>query len=242
MNPSEQRPLAGSNTPKIARLSDPQLVSTVLNGSYLERRTPVLMVLGGAGLMTTGEMAAARPLFVDIARLCERIGAAVVDGGTDGGVMRLTGESRRTTGGSYPLIGVAPEGTIALPGSLPDANRVAIEPNHTHLIVVPGSRWGDESPWISKIALSISGARGAVAVVVGGGDVSMEDVREAVNVGIRVIAIADSGRTASLLASAADGSTKDSLPRTLVETGLVSAINGIEDPASATEAIGAVLE
>lgn len=192
--------------------------------------------------MTGTEMEMARPLFVGLAQLCERTGAAVVDGGTDGGVMRLSGEARRSTKGSYPLVGVAPEGTISLPGTRPGAERVAIEPNHTHLFVVPGSAWGDESPWISRVALSIAGQHGIAAVVVGGGAISMKDVGEAVAVGIRVIAVADSGRTASLLASATEGGTNDIPARTMAETGLVRGIHGIEDPANVTRAIGTLLD
>ena len=155
--------------------------------------------------------------------------------------MRLTGEARRSVKGSFPLVGVAPEGTISLPGTRPDAERVAIEPHHTHLFVVPGSAWGDESPWISRVALSIAGTHGIAAVVVDGGAVSLKDVGEAVAAGIRVIAVADSGRTASLLASATKGGADDDAARTIAETGLVRGIDGIEDPASVTRAIGTLL-
>jgi hypothetical protein len=56
----------------------------------------------------------------------------VIDGGTDAGVMQLIGRARAASGGRFPLIGVAAEGTVMVPGagtSSPDATE--LEPNHT---------------------------------------------------------------------------------------------------------------
>ena len=45
--------------------------------------------------------------------LCDELGAAVVDGGTDSGVMRVIGRARARVGAGFPLIEFTAVGTIA---------------------------------------------------------------------------------------------------------------------------------
>src|SRR5215211_3483825 len=74
----------------------------------LSRPRPVLVLVGGASALTEADMACLRPLFRDVlAPLAEAVGAAVVDGGTDAGVMRLMGQARFKTDATFPLIGVS---------------------------------------------------------------------------------------------------------------------------------------
>ena len=98
------------------------------------------------------------PIFVEVlAPLAEDLGAAIVDGGTDAGVMRLMGQARHETNATFPLVGVSAVGTVVLPGassSPPDA--APLEPHHTHFILVPGSEWGDESPWLPRVASGLA--------------------------------------------------------------------------------------
>ncbi len=90
----------------------------------LRRSNPTLVLVGGAGGLGDAELDRLRPLFVEVlAPLAETLGASVVDGGTDSGVMRLMGQARAETDVTFPLIGVAATGTVALPdaSSPPDA-------------------------------------------------------------------------------------------------------------------------
>src|SRR5436190_1680213 len=75
---------------------------------------PTLVLVGGAGGLSDADMDRLRPLFVEgLAPLANALGASVVDGGTDAGVIRLTGQARAETGATFPLIGVAAAGTVA---------------------------------------------------------------------------------------------------------------------------------
>ncbi|HEY9706412.1 MAG TPA: hypothetical protein V6C58_28520, partial [Allocoleopsis sp.] len=59
----------------------------------LERSRPVLVIVGGANGITDDYMHCLSELFTEkIAPLVEKLGAAVIDGGTDAGVMRLIGQ------------------------------------------------------------------------------------------------------------------------------------------------------
>src|SRR5206468_11337979 len=63
---------------------------------------------------------------------------------------------------SFPLIGVAPAGAVALPRSSdphPAPEAVPLEPHHSHFLLVPGERWGDESPWLAAVVAALAGDR-----------------------------------------------------------------------------------
>ncbi len=71
---------------------------------------------------------------------------AVVDGGTDAKVMGLMGRARNEARADFPLIEVARASVVTLPHqSLQGARTLEVEPHHTHFLLVPGSRWGDEA-------------------------------------------------------------------------------------------------
>src|SRR5215207_1178013 len=92
---------------------------------------PVLVVVGGAGGLGEADVAPLQSLFADgLAPLAERCGAAVIDGGTDAGVMSLIGQARAEIGGSFPLIGVAPTERVAIPG-VPSSEGTPLETHHT---------------------------------------------------------------------------------------------------------------
>jgi hypothetical protein len=180
---------------------------------------PVLVVVGGADRMDDGELAGAEPLFREVlAPFAEQRGAIVIDGGTDSGVMRLIGQARGSS--SFPLVGVvAAELATESPDSESDA--APLEPNHSHFLFVPGTRWGDESPWLARFATAIANGRPSATVVVNGGDVTLGDAEQSVGAGRRVIAVSGSGRTADTLAAAARGGTADDRARNLTASGFV---------------------
>lgn len=185
-----------------------------------------LVLVGGAGGLSDAELDRLRPLFVEVlAPMAEALGVSVVDGGTDAGVMRLMGQAYAELDATFPLIGVAAIGTVALPGVLlspPDA--ASLEPHHTHFVLVPGSEWGDESPWLASAASTLANGAPSVTVLVDGGETAWEDVSQSVEAGRPVITIAGSGRTADKLAGALRGEIIDEKTRELSTSGLLQAV------------------
>lgn len=100
-------------------------------------------------------------LFRTLAEVTEEVKVVVGDGGRNAGVMRMRGQVRATTRGTFPLVGVAPRALVPLPNepAAADDVRAPVEPHHTHLIVVPGKPWGDESPTWPGSPPCWSGAR-----------------------------------------------------------------------------------
>lgn len=196
---------------------------------------PVVVVVGGADGIEEPEMALLRPLFVEgIVPVMERLGAAGVDGGTSAGVMRLFGEARAGT--RVPLVGVVAAGTVRLPGMrAPRPDAPDLEPHHTHFVVVPGDRWGAESPWISRTASAIAGAAPSVTVLVNGGDVAYSDVERSVHAGRPVVVVAGSGRAADQLANAAAGEAVDERDVALTASGFLHSVPADEPEILATQ-------
>ncbi|MBA3473497.1 MAG: helix-turn-helix domain-containing protein [Rubrobacter sp.] len=228
----------GSSSSAI-RVHDPAELPVALRELGLDRSHPVLVVVGGAGEVSEADMVRLRSLFVEVlAPLVEALGASVVDGGTDAGVMRLMGRSRSETRATFPLIGVVATGTVTLPGAPPPRPDAApLEPNHTHFVLVPGSEWGDDSPWLPRVASVLAKGAPSATVVVNGGEHTWTDVSQSVKAGRPVIAVAGSGRAADALASALRSEAADERAKDLAASGLVQAVDMTADPDALTRII-----
>ncbi|MEB3180584.1 MAG: hypothetical protein VKL59_16380 [Nostocaceae cyanobacterium] len=189
---------------------------------------PILVVVGGASKISEADYLRIQALFVEVlAPIAESLGAYVVDGGTDAGVMRLMGYARSQINAQFPLIGVAPEEKVLLPEqttALAD-DASPLEPHHTHFVLVPGSNWGDESPWIVQVANVLSIGYTSVTVLINGGEITFTDALNSVDAGRLVMVIAGTGRTADTLACALHGQATDERAKQLAASGKLHAID-----------------
>jgi hypothetical protein len=85
--------------------------------------------------------------------------------------MTEIGRQRKRNEFSFPLIGVVIDSLL-----MKKEPQSILDPNHTHFFLIPGSDWGDESAWISKIATQIAGDKKSITVLVNGGQISRTDV------------------------------------------------------------------
>jgi hypothetical protein len=236
---------ARHGTAAAVRVRAPAELGAAMQWLGLAAPRPVIVLAGDAA---GGTLAAAvlRPLFdeVLIPRAAAR-GACIVDGGTDAGVMRLAGRARAQAGGGPPIVGVVVDALAGHPGSPPDDPAGApLEHHHTHFVLVDGSRWGDEAPWIAAVAGELARSAPSVTVLVGGGDIARDDVGHSVRAGRPVIAVAGSGRTADAIAAAARGAAcgaaRDASTRELARSGLLRAVD-LGDRAGLAAAIDGAL-
>lgn len=204
---------------------------------------PVVVLVGGADGLDEKYRARLRPLLErGLVPVVEALGACVVDGGTEAGVMALAGEARISSRAQFPLIGVAAEGTAgAATGVTCPSGPPPLDRNHTHLLLVPGHRWGDESPWLADVASELARDYASVTVVVNGGQVTLNDVRRSVDAARPVLVVAGSGRTADALASALQRGSRDTRVARLVSSGLVWAVDVDNGPPALASAIAAIL-
>jgi hypothetical protein len=150
---------SGAPGSRVIQLATREEVSSRLTELGLRPPHPVVVLVGGADGLGDAGLARLRPLFEEgLAPLADSLGACVIDGGTDAGVMALIGHARAKLGASFPLIGVAASGTVEpADGAVGRTDASSLEPNHTHLVLVPGSRWGEESPWLAEVASWLAG-------------------------------------------------------------------------------------
>jgi hypothetical protein len=156
--------------------------------------------------------------------------------------MALIGQARAKLGASFPLIGVTAGGTVKPDDSTVGRAAVAsLEPNHTHVVLVPGARWGDESSWLADVASWVAGDAPSVTVVVNGGEVTVGDAERSVAAGRPVLVVAGSGRAADELAAALQEPSQDQWAGKLSGSGLVEAVDLADGPHAITSAVAAVL-
>jgi hypothetical protein len=170
---------------------------------------PALVIIGGAALMTPESLKQLQTVFDQVlAPLAQDLGLTVLDGGTDAGVIHMMGKARENIGGSFPLIGVVPQGKTRLPSDHPpvsDDSRHDLEPNHTNFFLIPGDKWGSESPWLAEFASRISGDHPSLTVLINGGQVALTDLKENLATDRPVVALSGSGRLADTIAAAMVG-------------------------------------
>jgi SLOG in TRPM, prokaryote len=172
---------------------DVAALRALLAAAGLRLPVPVVALVGGADGMAAEDRAACHAFVAGVlVPFAEAHGVCVVDGGTDTGVMAIAGRARTAPGAGTSHVGVAAAGTVSLPAEA--------EPHHTHLVVVPGDAWGDESPWLAAVATALAGPLPSVTVLANGGEVTHRDLRESLRAGRPVLVLAGTGRATDEIA------------------------------------------
>jgi hypothetical protein len=199
---------------------------------------PTLVLVGGADGLTGQALDRLRALFVDtIAPLVEEAGARVVDGATDSGVVQLIGQARRQRELSFPLIGVAAIGNVAVSAEARGPDAVQLEPNHSHFLLVAGEGWGEESPWIARLASALANGEPSLTLLVNGGEISWADVSASIAEGRSIVAVTGSGGTADAVAAHLLGTRADQRVKPLASSGLLVAT----EPRNESGSVGTVV-
>ena len=168
---TRQIPLQGDHTAKAAHVSDNNEINKALEELRIPHPRSVIVLVGCAWETCPASQFHLRKAVKIIARLAEETQSAVVDGGTQAGIMTEIGRQRKHNKFSFPLVGVVFDSLL-----MKREPQSILDPNHTHFFLIPGSNWGDESAWISKIATQIAGDKKSITVLVNGGQISRTDV------------------------------------------------------------------
>lgn len=165
---------------------------------------PVIVLIGGE--IEKQQAAVTLKAVQTISRIAEDMKALVISGGTHMGVMAEIGKLHRQNHYKFPLIGIAPEALVTWPGGPRNTKflwwgekRWQLDPHYTHFILVPGSQYGDESPWIVDAATLLSSGHRSVTILINGGTVSKKDIELSLEHGRPVIALRRTGRLADEL-------------------------------------------
>jgi hypothetical protein len=140
----------------------------------LPRGRPVLAVFGSADSLDTELAATVLPVLRAVLAAAAREDAVVITAGADVGVTHLLGLAAESLDGNWPrLVGVAPSGRVAAEDAEPAEGEVRLNVNHDTAVLVPGSRWGEETPALFRTVDAVAGSkRPALALLIGGDDLS----------------------------------------------------------------------
>ena len=170
---------------------------------------PVIVLIGGG--IAEHDAKVTQHAILTIAKIAEDMNVAVICGGTDMGVMAAIGQIRSKNQYKFPLIGIALEKLVTWPNGPHSSNllwwgtkRWNLEPHYTHFILVPGDKFGDESPWIVDAATILSKGDPSVTILLNGGEVSRKDIELSLEKGRAVIAMSRTGRLADEFAGQLD--------------------------------------
>ena len=165
---------------------------------------PVIVLIGGG--IDEQQADATRRAIKTIAGIANDLNALIVCGGTDMGVMAEIGQIRWKSGYTFPLVGIAPEQLVTWtdgPHSTKflwwGEKRWQLEPHYSSFILVPGTQFGDESPWIVDAATITSKGHRSVTILINGGEISRKDIELSLEMGRPVIALSRTGRLADEL-------------------------------------------
>jgi hypothetical protein len=228
--------------PRVIRASTRAGLADELRSNGIATDRPVLVCIGGAAGLSDEQAATLTATFQNLlAPALDQWSATVVDGGTDSGVMRMVGRARAAAGSGYPLVGVAAAGTIELPGIANDFDDAApLEPHHTHVVLVPGDKWGDETPWLSAVAAEIAQGRPSATLMVNGGGIALNDAKTSLDAGRPLLVLAGSGRSADEIARARAGAETGKQAKAIAASPLTSIVDA-GDPHSILQRISQAL-
>jgi len=176
-------------------------LSEALTELNLENGYPVIVLIGGA--IEKLQAKATLRAIQTIAKLAHEEKILVICGGTDMGVMAKIGQVRSQNVYTFPLVGITLEDLVAFPGGPQSTKflwwgreRWQLEPHYPYFILVPGSHFGDESPWIIDAARIFSKGNRSVTILINGGEISRKDIQLSLEEGRHVMALSHTGRLA----------------------------------------------
>jgi hypothetical protein len=186
---------------QVRRVGEGEALAAAVDSLDLPRGRAVLVVVGGADGVESAELQVIDDVLRRVAVPAVRsVGAAVVDGGTDSGVMRSLGLAVAAADHPAPLVGVTVAALVRSPGV--PGQGTALEAHHTHVLLVDGEDWGDESAALAEVAALLADGAPTATLLVNGGEISRSDVQHSLRLGRPVVAVARTGRLADELAAA----------------------------------------
>ena len=186
----------------------PDEVMEHLNLDDSQMPKALILIAGGAGKMDDNIKAHLIQLFSrGIARTAADIGADIIDGGTYAGSMAMMGRGVADREYRVNLFGAAPAGKVTFPGQADyeqvlqgdEPNKIPLEPNHSHFLLVDADEWGQETDAMYALAKGLAAQVPVISILVNGGSIACQEILRSVRQGWPVIIVSGSGRLADII-------------------------------------------
>jgi hypothetical protein len=142
-----------------------------------------------------------------LARAVVEAQLTVLTGGTDAGIFSLLGQGLASRGRSAPCIGVTVAEPVTWPGKAD--GEAALEPHHSHFVLVNEGDWGTETATMYDLAAALSHACPSLAVFASGGEITIHEMQANVRQNRPMILLAGSGRNTDAVLAARTGQAAD---------------------------------
>jgi hypothetical protein len=206
----------------------------ILDALEITSPRAVILLFGGAAGLDDSRKAHLVTLFADgVTPVAAELGALIIDGGTQSGVMAMMGEAVARYSKTCQLLGIAPEGKIAHP-EISSASAVSdgtsLEPNHSYFVLVESNEWGGETTTMLEVARAFNAP--IVAILVNGGAIAADEAFQSVRNGWPLLVIEGSGRFADELSAAVrDGQLAKSTEVSEITRSGRATLFHVDDPA-----------
>lgn len=166
-----------------------------------DRNGRAILVCGGANGLEGGPLARAEAVLGDaVTTAAQLTKAAVLDGGTSAGVMKITGAARAHDPEAMPvLIGVAPASLVYDPRLESADQRVRLDENHSYFVLTPGSEWGSETGLLIGLTRAFAARGGGVVVLAGGNEITKSEILQSVRQGWPIFVISGTAGAADTI-------------------------------------------
>jgi len=146
--------------------------------------------------------------------LAREYNALIVDGGTRAGIIQLLGETISNVQFPLPVLGVAPAGKVDYDRETKkdqqnDATR--LDPGHSRFVLVESDQWGGETDTMFALLKHFAAQAPVIAFVIGGGEITRNEVRRCAENGWPIVLVKGSGRLADELINNAETSDRNAV-------------------------------
>jgi len=176
----------------------------ILDALEIASPRAVILLFGGAAGLEDSRKTRLATLFAEgVIPVAAELGALIIDGGTQSGVMAMMGEAVAQSHTTVQLLGIAPEGKITNPeiagaSNIPEG--AFLEPNHSHFVLVKSNDWGGETATMLELARAFKAQ--TVAILVNGGAIAGDEALQSARNGWPLLVIEGSGRFADEVGAA----------------------------------------
>lgn len=168
----------------------------------LELRQPdgLLLLVGDAGNMDQRFYDQMQSVFNVIANFVNENRLMVVDGGIDAGLVAVMGKALATNGRTAVHLGVTPAKAPMI--SEDKLAEEALEPHHSHFLLLDGFQWQQTVPPKFQIVNYFSLRAPVITLLINGEDISLQEIQACVRLGYKVIVFSGTGKLADEIATA----------------------------------------
>jgi hypothetical protein len=223
-NPLEKQEIVFKNNKNkafIIKTATNDLAENIISTLQLQssKTKSIILIFGGSsGNIDTSDTSIAilHQILDEVLKYATDNDAIIIDGGTKSGIMEIVGQrvSQIEQSKKPIILGVAPAGLISVSRSTKqednnknddndeENDKVLLDPNHSHFVLVEGYRWGDETIKLFEIASALAkNDIPIVALLAGGGRISKKEILFCINRNWPIIVIEKTGYLADEIAS-----------------------------------------